>query len=195
MRGLATSPDDPESSMGLLRRAQAGDEQAMNDLLARHIPRLQRWATGRLPVGIRTMNDTGDIVQEAVIKALKHFSGIELCSEGAFQAYLRKAVHNRIIDQYRRVVRRPPREEIPESAAAPGRNPFDAAAAVEELEHYERALDTLSEEDREAIVQRVEFELNYDELAVRLGKPSAAAARMAVKRAIVRLAKAMCRAR
>jgi len=41
MPGLAAMPDDPESSMGLLRLAQAGDRQALDDLLARYLPRLQ----------------------------------------------------------------------------------------------------------------------------------------------------------
>ena len=83
MPGLAAMPDDPESSMGLLRLAQAGDRQALDDLLARYLPRLQRWASGRLPIGIRTMNDTADIVQEAVINALRNFNGIEIRTEGA----------------------------------------------------------------------------------------------------------------
>jgi len=195
MPELAAMPEDPESSMNLLRQAQAGDEQALDDLLSRHLPRLQRWASGRLPTGIRTMNDTGDIVQEAVINALRNFYGIELRTEAAFQAYLRKAVLNRIIDQYRRHGRRPPREEIPENAVAPNASPLEAAIGAEAVEHYDRALASLRDEDHEAIVLRVEFDLEYDEIATQLGKPSPAAARMAVRRAIARLAEAMRRAR
>jgi RNA polymerase sigma-70 factor (ECF subfamily) len=188
-------PDDPESSMDLLRQAQAGDEQALDDLLARYLPRLQRWASGRLPAGIRTMNDTADIVQDAIINALRNLGGIEIRTDGALQAYLRQSVNNRIIDQYRRHGRRPPREEIPEDAVAAGPSPLEDAIGAEALEHYERALASLREEDREAIVLRVELGLEYDELAIQLGKPSAAAARMAVTRAIARLAAEMRRAR
>jgi RNA polymerase sigma-70 factor, ECF subfamily len=193
--GPRTMPDDPESSMDLLRQAQAGDEQALDDLLARYLPRLQRWASGRLPAGIRTMNDTADIVQDAIINALRNLGGIEIRTDGALQAYLRQSVNNRIIDQYRRHGRRPPREEIPEDAVAAGPSPLEDAIGAEALEHYERALASLREEDREAIVLRVELGLEYDELAIQLGKPSAAAARMAVTRAIARLAAEMRRAR
>jgi len=193
--GLAAMPDDPESSLGLWRRAQAGDRQALDDLLARYLPRLQRWASGRLPIGIRTMNDTGDIVQEAVINALRNFNGIELRTEGAFLAYLRQSVNNRIIDQYRRHVRHPKRGELPEDAAAPGSTPLEAAIGAEAHERYERALASLRDGDREAIVLRMEFDLGYDEIALQLGKPTAAAARMAVVRAIGRLTEAMRRAR
>ena len=51
--------DDPERSVDLLRMAQAGDEQARDDLLARYLPRLERWASRRLPLGVRSMLDTG----------------------------------------------------------------------------------------------------------------------------------------
>jgi len=195
MPGLAAMPDDPESSMGLLRLAQAGNRQALDDLLARYLPRLQRWASGRLPIGIRTMNDTGDIVQEAVINALKNFNGIEIRTEGAFLAYLRQSVNNRIIDQFRRHLRHPKRDEFPENAAAPGTNPLDAAIGAEAHDLYEAALASLRDEDREVIVLRVEFDLDYDENAIQLGKPTPAAARMAVVRAIGRLSEAMRRGR
>jgi RNA polymerase sigma-70 factor (ECF subfamily) len=188
-------PNDPESSIDLLRQAQAGDKQALEDLLSRYLPRLQRWASGRLPSGIRTMNDTGDIVQEAVINALRHLDGIEIRTDGALQAYLRRSVNNRIIDQYRRHGRRPPKEEIPDHAVADGPSPVEQAIGAEALENYEKALASLREEDREMIVLRVELGLEYTEIASQLGKPSAAAARMAVTRAIARLAQAMRRAR
>ena len=59
--GAMMSGDDPELSVDLLRRAQAGDEDARNDLLGRYLPRLERWASRRLPLSVRTMLDTGDI--------------------------------------------------------------------------------------------------------------------------------------
>ena len=184
-------PDDPESSFNLLRKAQDGDQVALNQLLERYLPTLQRWASGRMPAGIRSMNDTGDIVQEAVINALRNLSTLERRSDGALLAYLRQSVKNRIVDQYRRHNRRPPREELAEDLPAANTTPLDAAIGAEALERYERALETLSEDDREAIVLRVEFGLNWDEIAAQMEKPSAAAARMAVTRAIRRLAALM----
>jgi RNA polymerase sigma-70 factor, ECF subfamily len=195
MPQIATMPDDPESSVDLLLKAQSGDAQALNDLFERYLPRLQRWASGRMPSGIRSMNDTGDIVQEAVINAVRNLNTLEIRTEGTLLAYLRRAVHNRIIDQYRRHGRRPPREEIPETAVAANTSPLEAAIGAEALENYERALASLREEDRQAIILRVELGLAYDEMATQLGKPSAGAARMAATRAIARLAEAMRRGR
>jgi hypothetical protein len=45
-------PNDPARSVDLLGLAQAGDEQARDDLLARYLPRLERWASRRLPLGV-----------------------------------------------------------------------------------------------------------------------------------------------
>ena len=66
--------------------------------------------------------------------------------------------------------------------------PLEATVSRENLERYEAALSRLRPEDREAIVMRVELGLSHEEIARALGKPSPDAARMAVSRALVRLA-------
>jgi RNA polymerase sigma-70 factor (ECF subfamily) len=194
MLRAATLPDDPESSIDLLLKAQSGDADALNRLLERYLPRLQRWASGRMPAGIRSMSDTADIVQDAVIHALKNLGTLEIRSEGAMVAYLRRSIHNRIIDQFRRHQRRP-HEEIPADAEATGTSPLEAAIGAEAIATYERALDSLRDEERQAVILRVELGLDYDAIATQLGKPSADAARMSVRRAIDRLADAMRHAR
>ena len=180
-----------DSSVELLVKAQSGDGEALNGLLARYLPRLKRWASGRLPTGMRTMLDTSDLVQDAVINALRNLDTLEIRTEGTLQAYLRRAVNNRIIDLYRRAGRRPARQEMPEDAASPAASPLELAIGAEAVESYERALATLSAADQEAIVLRVELGLDFEEIAEQLGKPSADAARMAVSRAIARLANEM----
>jgi hypothetical protein len=58
----------PESTVELLARARAGDEAALNEVFARAIPLVKRWASGRLPRWARDMIDTDDLVQETVVK-------------------------------------------------------------------------------------------------------------------------------
>jgi RNA polymerase sigma-70 factor (ECF subfamily) len=157
----------------------------------RYIPRLERWASGRMPHAIRSMNDTADIVQEAVINALRNLNTLEIRSEGALLAYLRQAVNNRIIDQYRRHGRRPPRVEIPINAEAAETSPLEAAIGVQALENYERALQSLREKDRQLIILHVEFRMTHAEIAAKLELGTASASRMAVKRALEKLAEAM----
>ncbi len=184
-----------DSSVTLLLKAQSGDSEALNRLLGRYLPRLRRWATGRLPWALRTMLDTGDLVQEAIINALPHLNNLEVRTERALEFYLQRAVKNRIVDLHKRGVRRPAREEMPEQVAAACTSPEEDAIGAEALRRYERALGSLKKEERQAIVLRVELGLQYKDMATQLGKPTSDAARVAVSRAIVRLADKMGRRR
>jgi RNA polymerase sigma factor (sigma-70 family) len=182
-------PLDPETTVELLTRVRAGDDEARERLVARCMPPLRRWARGRLPTYARDMLDTEDLVQDSVIAALRRIEGFEARREGALQAYLRQAVANRIKDVIRYKRRRPIQTELPEDAADHGESPLDQVIGLENTERYEAAMLRLREADREAIIARVELRYSYQELAVALGKPSPDAARVAVARAVYRLAR------
>jgi RNA polymerase sigma factor (sigma-70 family) len=179
---------DPESSFELLQRIKTGDAEALDRLLRRHVPALRRWASGRLPTWARDLSDTQDLVQDTVIHALRHLHAFEPRHDGALQAYLRQAVVNKIRDQIRHAHRQPPAVELDEALPATVSSPLADAIGQEMLERYEAALLELNADDREAIIARVELGQSYQEVAAALGKPSSDAARMAVKRALVRLA-------
>ncbi|PYR13910.1 MAG: hypothetical protein DMG00_05635, partial [Acidobacteria bacterium] len=59
----------------------------------------------------------------------------------------------------------------------------------------EAALERLRDGDRLAVIMRIELDCKYEEIREALGKPSVAAAQMAVSRALVRLAEEMSRGR
>jgi RNA polymerase sigma-70 factor (ECF subfamily) len=134
------------------------------------------------------MLETADLVQDAVINTLPHLGGLEIRSERAFEFYLKRAIKNRIIDLQKRSRRRPLRTEVPLDVVAGAASPEEVALRADENDRYRRALARLKETERQAIVLRVERGLSYEEVATRLGKRSPDAARMAVSRAIVRLA-------
>ena len=191
MADSSSRPDAPaaaDTTGRLLARAQKGDAQALNDLFGRHVPALNRWARGRLPIWARDMADTHDLVQETVLQAFKHVRTFEPRGKGALRAYLRQALLNRIRNEMRRVSRRPVREDLDEQAPSPVSSPLQSAILQEQQDRYEAALQRLKEADRELIVARIELGLTYEEIAEALGKPSWNAARMAVARALVRLA-------
>lgn len=184
-------PAGLESSVLLLARARAGDDAALNEVLGRYLPRLRRWASGRLPLSARGLLDTEDIVQETLIKTLRNLNRLEVGNEGALQAYLRQAISNRLTDLYRQGRRRPEGDELRSDTPALDPSPLEVAIGSEALARYERSLEKMKPEDREAVILRIEFQYSYDEIAEMLGKASAAAARMTVSRALTRLSREM----
>ncbi len=192
--GDPTEPLDPESTQSLLLRARSGDNDSLNRLMERCVPPLRRWSHGRLPPYARGMNDTMDVVQDAVFKCLTRLDGFEPRHEGALLAYLRTVVLNRIRDLIKEAMRRPASVEVPEHLSADDTSPLEAAIGVENTARYERALAALREDDREAIVLRLELQYSYEELQVALDKKTPGAARLAVRRALERLALEMARA-
>jgi RNA polymerase sigma factor (sigma-70 family) len=183
--GARTTAD---TTSRLLARAQAGDAVALNDLFSRHVPSLNRWARGRLPTWARDLADTHDLVQETVLQTFKNMRGFESRGKGALRAYLRQALLNRIRNEIRRVSRRPAIEELDERQPSHQSSPLQSAIHQQQRERYDAALRRLKPAERELIVARLELGLTYEEMAEALGKPSWNAARMAVARALIRLA-------
>lgn len=196
MPGLSR-PDTPvsSSSLHLLRRARLGDHAALDLLLRRYVPRLKRWARGRLPAYARDLADTDDLVQDTFLKTLRAVGTFEPRHEGSFQAYLREALANRIRDEIRRVSRAPDLEAVDPDCATTELSPLETVIGAETVRRYETALAALRPDDREAIVTRFEMGHSFAEVALALNKPTANAARVAVSRAVLRLAREMARAR
>ena len=171
----------------LLARARDGDEAALERLFERYLPRLQRWARGRLPSWARDMADTHDLVQDTLLRTFRKIDGFEYRGEGALQAYLRQALMNRVREEIRRRSRRPESTELDQEQADTAASPLDRAIGRERVEVYERALSRLKEEDRELLIGRLELGLTYEELANLQERPSTDAARKATERALARL--------
>lgn len=146
-----------------------------------------------MPAAARGMLETADLVQDAVIAAMRRLDAFEARHQGALQAYLRKAVMNRIRDLARHQRRVPHQTDLPDDLKDEQTSPLDQAIGHENLARYEAAMQRLQPADREAIIGRLELQHGYDELATVLNKPTAAAARMSVTRAIKRLAEEMRR--
>lgn len=193
--GAAGSFAEGEESALLLGRARAGDPQALNALYQRYLSPLQRWARGRLPPWARSLADTDDMVQDTLLRSLRGVDAFEAHRTGAFLCYLREGVLNRMRDEMRRAKHRPLAGGTAGAAADPRPSPLEETVGREAVEIYEAALARLRQEDREAIVARLELRLSYRQVAESLGKPSADAARMATTRALERLAEEMVRGR
>ena len=190
-----SAPLDPllsdEPTLELVVRARQGDRMAVEALLQRCLPPLKRWAHGRLPPAARGSLDTGDLVQEAALHALRRLDTFEPRHVGAMQAYLRMSVINRIRDEVRRIGRQPAPAELPEEHPSDGTSPEEEAILTESYERYREALTNLKPRDRGMVVARVEMQWSLAEITQRLQMPSVDAARMAVNRALKRLAESL----
>ena len=171
----------------MVERANAGDQQALDRLIARHLPPLRRWARGRLPKWARDLADTDDLVQDTLLQTFRRLDVFEVRGPGALLAYLRQALLNRVRNELRKKGRRPEAADLDGREVALGQSPLEVAIGKEAVDRYERALSALTPDEREAIIGRVEMGYSYQELAELLGKPTADAARKAAQRALVRL--------
>lgn len=191
---VPASPDlirDLQSTAALLAQVRDGDPKAREKLAGRYLSTLERWAHGRLPSRARDLIDTHDLVQVTVVKALEHVGTFEPRREGAFLAYLRQILLNEVRMEIRRVSRRPSRQPLQEDLVQNSPSPLEEAIGADALAAYEKALSTLSPEEREGVILRIELGFTHHQVAEALGKPTADAARMLVARAMVRLTEVM----
>lgn len=177
----------------LVLRAREGDAAALHALFERHVGPLQRWARGRLPRWARTMADTADLVQEALVQTLRRLDDFEPQGHSALQAYLRRSVDNRINDEFRRIARRGLAGALDDGQPDARPSPLDEAVAQQTEARYRAALKRLRPTDRRLVVARVELGYSLEQLALLTNRTRVDTARVALRRALERLALEMTR--
>lgn len=182
---------DAMATVELVERARGGDETAWELLMRRYRGPLQRFARSRLARQPRRLADTDDVVQDVTINVFRRLHRIELRFPGALLAYLRRSVSNRVADEHRRAVRQGPTATLDDNLPDDHQSPLDATIDRDKVRAYRTALLALCPDDRLAIVMRLERGEGYDVIAARLGKPTPNAARVAVARAMFKLARQM----
>jgi RNA polymerase sigma-70 factor, ECF subfamily len=180
-----------DSTSVLIAQARDGDNVAKNKLASRYATALKRWAHGRLPARARGLLDTDDLVQSALYRGFSRLDSFEDRGDGAFLAYVRQILLNKIRDEARRVGRRPPHEELEEAIASDQPSPLERLIERDRLEAYDRALARLSPRRRESVILRLELGFSYREVAQAMGLPSGNAARLLTARAFLELSRAM----
>lgn len=181
----------PDTSAELLRQARAGDSDALDRLFARYLPRLHRWAHRRVPSWARNAADTHDLVQETVLHTFRRLDTFEPERDGALLGYLRRTLLNRVHDEFRHAARHPAGDVLDDVHPHPSASPLEITIDREDRRRYLAALRQLRAVDRTAIVGRIDLGYSYEQLALILAKPTAEAARLTVRRALLRLADEM----
>ena len=91
-------PDDLNTSVDLVHRAQRGDDLALNDLIARYQERLHRIVCIRLGARLKQHVESVDIVQETFAVAFQKLGDFELRSHASILQWLARIAENRIRD-------------------------------------------------------------------------------------------------
>jgi RNA polymerase sigma-70 factor (ECF subfamily) len=187
----------PESA--LIRRAAAGDQRALADLLAAHRDRLRRLVTLRLDRRVRGRVDPSDIIQDAYVDAAAALTDYSQRGDMSFFLWLRWLTGMKINAAHRIhlgfQVRDAAREVSIDRGAMPqatsaalaaqlvGRLTSASAVAIrrERKARLQEAIDLMDPLDREILVLRHFEELTNGEAAQTLGLQESAASKRFIR--------------
>lgn len=184
----------------LTAAAAAGDRDALEQLLQRHLPDLNAYVQRRAGAMLRAHESQSDLVQSVCREILEHSDKFQHPGEGAFRRWLfttalRKLSHRR---DFLRADRRDPgrNEDARRIGSTDGafdepfvtdRTPSHEVALQDEMARIERALAGLQEDYREVIrLSRIEG-LSRGEVAEQMQR-SEGSVRMLLHRALAALA-------
>src|SRR5262245_51087035 len=94
---MPTITPDCAETQRLLERAQAGDAEAPEQLLARHRPFLRQLVELRLDPRLRARVDPSDVVQEAQLDAFRRLADYLRRRPMPFRLWLRKTAQQRLL--------------------------------------------------------------------------------------------------
>lgn len=189
-----------DSEAQRFRRASRGDAQAMDELLARHLPALQRYVRAHVGRALLAKESTSDLVQSVCRELLQDLGDFEYQGEAAFCGWLQQAALRKIVDRHRYhgAKRRNPAREGEDDAtfrpddlqhlAAALPSPSGEAMQREEVERLERALTSLAAADRRLIRMVYVDGLSHAAIAQLLGV-NEPASRKQLSRALARLSR------
>lgn len=140
-----------EETLNLVARARAGDRQARGDLIDRYYDRWIRKFHGELGTTLRDVHSTEDIVQSALVEAMRNIG--DLRNEGAFFAWVTLIIKHKIARKRRRVAGRPRKVSLARGQAGSGSFPsalgLDPAAStrqsaeIDSLDEYVNLVETV----------------------------------------------------
>ncbi|HEY2251892.1 MAG TPA: sigma-70 family RNA polymerase sigma factor [Planctomycetaceae bacterium] len=184
---ILTTNREPDTDE-LVRRARRGDSSAANLLIDRHRHRLRRMVAIRMDRRLVRRLDPSDVVQEALVEALRLLPEYLRDRPMPFYPWLRQIAWNRLVDLHRRHIiskrRSLDREvqlDVPldEQSAYHladvllAREPAPGARLLREelLYRVRKAVDRLPSEFREVLILRQIEQLSVEEIAAVLSIP------------------------
>jgi len=194
---------EPESVL-LLRRYQTGDEDALNELLARYYPRVVRIIGARLGPALRGKVEVEDVAQETLMSAARSLGGLEIAEDASLICWMASVAENQVRraaehfgaqkrDMHREQELVRPSQDAEASTfdvdlVSESTSPGSRVERIEMSRIVDECLAELPEDQREAILLREYAGGSWTFVAERLQRPSADAAMQLYRRARVSLA-------
>ena len=175
-----------QKTQQLVTLAKGGDESALNQLCRVYGERVRRIIRLRMAREIRPRLDSMDLVQDALLNALRGLEDFTYKNEGDFLRWLSRITQNALRDNLdklytdKRDIRKEVRLENYEPTTGSGfvgtlgaiqtTTPSAILSKKEDLDKLEKAIDQLKPDYREVIVLSKIDGLSYKEIGDRLGK-------------------------
>ncbi|MFC1794481.1 sigma-70 family RNA polymerase sigma factor [Planctomycetota bacterium] len=191
-----------QKTQQLIALAKTGNSDALNQLCRVYGERIRRIVRLRIGRELRVKLDSMDLVQDALLNALRGLGDFTYENEGDFLRWLSRIAQNTLghhvemLHAEKRDIRREVRFDECRSTTGSGlagapwpvkfTTPSVIMAKKEELDKLERAIDELKPEHKEVLVLAKIEGLSYKEIGQRLDK-SADAVGMLLSRAMVAL--------
>ena len=192
--------DDFDTTVFLVQKAQGGSRDALNVLFGRYLPRVRQIAALRVGRCLQRFLEEEDVVQEALLKALKGLGRFEHRTDGTFRNWLARCVESAVVDSARKARARkrgsgkaPLLGELASESlsssifASPDPSPSQVLQRMELDGQVEEALLGMEKHHREIIILRKLCGMSYADVAKAMGFKRDATARQACARAIERL--------
>jgi len=178
----------------LVTRAQAGDQEAIGDLLESYRAYLRAIAQRRIAGSLRPRVDASDLVQQTMLDAHRGLNDIITDQESHLRATLRKiltcnvanAIRDHVYAEKRRLNRESPVEGIANHQPASIASPSVQLVNQENVERFVTLLDGLPDDQSTAIRMRYFESASVGEIGETLGRSRVAAAGL-LKRGLARL--------
>lgn len=158
----------------LLDQIRNGDSDAYNELFDRYTAQLEAFVGARLPGNRKTADDVAELVEEVSIRILPFVGRIEYRGIGSFWARLRETALVCVDEAWQD----PPRNQDRSESGLLDRTQFIP---------FERALNDMPEQSRNAFLMRLELGLDYQSISEECAFASADAARQDISQTIENL--------
>jgi RNA polymerase sigma-70 factor (ECF subfamily) len=170
----------------LIARARTGEQQAIAELLTKHLPSLRAFVHLKIGPLVRRKEEDDDVVQSICREVLADLPRFRFAGEAEFRHWLFTHALHKVHNKHRhhRAERRDAVREEPQpgtddnsglqQAYATLCTPSRHAVAREELAAFEAAFHSLPEDRREAVLLRRVVGLDYGTIAAKLGKTEGA---------------------